>query len=306
MARKSRTPRDLLAGKKDELNWSLFHFLENLLVFCAMGTRSVPPESGVQFQISSKIKSDGICLLFKVDRKHDPLMPAAGVKPDYLAIHVTSERCLCTIIEMKGRDAKNLEHGIDQIKALRDRLQEEAREHLPTACKIKFQGILLAPHNAQLPLPRLAKEAKAGLTILPIRYTHKAELYPYVRKLNAIAEPYEHRVLPRDRDELNPIEALLARCALPVRIEDPFRARHLRPAHGRSDQRRSGIYLNYVQPDGPAEAYGVLVANNDRAIVAAPEPASSFVEAVRAELGRLKLGWARRIEFTTFPAATSS
>ncbi|WP_434042135.1 MULTISPECIES: hypothetical protein [Sorangium] len=300
MARKSRTPRDLLVAKKDELNWSLFHFLENLLVFCAMGTRSVPPESGVQFQISSKIKSDGICLLFKVDRRHDPLMPAAGVKPDYLAVHVTSERCLCTIIEMKGRDEKNLEHGIDQIKALRDRLLEEAREHLPTACKIKFQGILLAPHNAQLPLPRLAKEAKAGLTILPIRYTHKAELYPYVRKLNAIAEPYEHRVLPRDRDELNPVEALLARCALPVRIEDPFRARHMRPSRG-----RSGIYMNYVQPDGPAASYGVLVANNDGAIVAAPGPASSFTDAIRAELGRLKLGWARRIELTTFTAASS-
>ncbi|WP_438032323.1 hypothetical protein [Sorangium sp. So ce204] len=60
MARKSRTPRDLFAAKKDELDWTLFHFLENLLVFCAMGTRSVPPESGVQFQISSEVKSDGI------------------------------------------------------------------------------------------------------------------------------------------------------------------------------------------------------------------------------------------------------
>ncbi|KYF77356.1 hypothetical protein BE17_17925 [Sorangium cellulosum] len=297
MAKKSRTPRDLLAAKKDELNWSLFHFLENLLVFCAMGTRSAPPESGVQFQISSKIKSDGVCLLFRIDRRHDPLMPAAGVKPDYLTVHVTSERCLCTIIEMKGRDEKNLEHGVDQIKALRDRLHDEVREHLPTACKIKFQGILLAPYNAQLPLPRLAKEARAGLTILPIRYTHKAELYPYVRKLNAIAEQYEHTTLPRDKDELNPIEALLARCALPVRIDDPFRARHVRPRQG-----RSGIYLNYVRPNGPADEYGVLVANSDRAVVAAPAPASSFVDEIRAALGRLRLGWTERIEFTTFTA----
>lgn len=299
MAKKSRTPRDLLAAKQDELNWSLFHFLENLLVFCAMGTRSVPPESGVQFQISSKIKSDGICLLFRVDRRHDPLMPAAGLKPDYLTVHVTSERCLCTIIEMKGRDEKNLEHGVDQIKALRDRLHDEVREHLPTACKIKFQGILLAPHNAQLPLPRLAKEARAGLTILPIRYTHKAELYPYVRKLNAIAEQYEHMMLPRDKDELNPVEALLARCALPVRIDDPFRARHMRPRQG-----RSGIYLNYVRPSGPADEYGVLVANSDRAVVAAPAPASSFVDEIRAALGRLRLGWAERVEFTTFTTPT--
>ncbi|XXY52536.1 hypothetical protein WME91_15505 [Sorangium sp. So ce269] len=300
MAKKSRTPRDLLAAKKDKLNWSLFHFLENLLVFCAMGTRSVPPESGVQFQISSKIKSDGICLLFRIDRKHDPLMPPAGLKPDYLTVHVTSERCLCTIIEMKGRDEKNLEHGVDQIKALRDRLHDEVREHLPTACKIKFQGILLAPHNAQLPLPRLAKEARAGLTILPIRYTHKAELYPYVRKLNAIGEQYEHMMLPRDRDELNPVEALLARCALPVRIDDPFRARHMRALQG-----RSGIYLNYVRTSGPADEYGVLQANSAGAVVAAPAPASSFVEEIRAALSRLRLGWAKRVEFTTFTAPAS-
>lgn len=36
MARTGKAPRDLLAAKGDKLNWSLFHFLENLLVFCAM------------------------------------------------------------------------------------------------------------------------------------------------------------------------------------------------------------------------------------------------------------------------------
>ncbi|WP_437671083.1 hypothetical protein [Sorangium sp. So ce131] len=301
MAKKSKAPRDLLAAKGDKLDWSRFNFLENLLVFCGLATRSVPPESGVQFQISSVVKKDGICLLFAIDRKRDPLMPAAGIKPDYLAIHVTSERCLCTIIEMKGRDQKNLEHGIDQIRALRDMLHKEAAERLPATCKIKFQGILLAPHNAQLPLPRLQKEAKAGFTILPIRYTHKAELSPYVRKLNALTEQYVHQKLPREKDELNLIEALLARCALDVRIKDDFHARHVR-----SHRERAGIYLNYAHPHGPAEVYLALAANNGRAVLAAPEPASAFVDEVRSELDRLKLGWAKRIERRTFAAPGSS
>jgi hypothetical protein len=60
--------------KKDQLNWQTFHFLENLLVFCAMPTRRVPKESGVCFQISSKAKDEAICILFKIDRKTDPLV----------------------------------------------------------------------------------------------------------------------------------------------------------------------------------------------------------------------------------------
>lgn len=302
MAKKGRTPHDLLAAKRDQLNWSLFHLLENLLVFCGTGTRSVPPESGVQFQISSQIKTDGICLLFKVDRRGDPLMPQASIKPDYLVIHVTSERCLCTIIEMKGRDEKNLEHGIDQIKVLRDQLREEARKHLPTACKIKYQGILLAPHNAQLPLPRLAKEAKAGFTILPIRYNNKAELYPYVRRENTIMDRYEHQMLPHDKEELNHIEALLAQCALPIRIKDAFHAEWMLRGHGS----RSGIHLNYVRREDPAEDYVVLATDNKGAVIAAPEPAKSFLDWIRSELGRMKLGWAKRIQFTTFTGTAPS
>jgi hypothetical protein len=301
VAKKNRSPRDLLAAKRDQLNWSLFHFLENLLVFCAMGTRAVPAESGVQFQISSRINTDGICLLFKIDRRGDPLMPELSVKPDYLAIHITSERCLCTIIEMKGRDEKNLKHGLGQIKALRDRLREEARKHLPTACKIKYQGILLAPYNAQLPLPELKKEAKAGFAILPILYNNKAELYPYVRRENAITDRYQHQSLPREKGEFNHIEELLTRCALPVRISGGFDTD--RGSHRRGE--RSGIYLYYARSAGPAGDYAVLATGNHAAMIAAPEPARGFLDWIRSELGRLELGWASRIQFATFPAVTS-
>ncbi|WP_437500909.1 hypothetical protein [Sorangium sp. So ce1099] len=44
------------------------------------------------------------------------------------------------------------------------------------------------------------------------------------------------------------------------------------------------------------------MANSDGAVVAAPAAASSFVEEIRAALGRLRLGWAKRVEFTTFTA----
>jgi len=153
MARTSKTPRALLDRKQDKLNWSLFKFLENLLVFCAAPSRSVPRESGVHFHISSKIKDEGVCILFKIDRRSDPLMPGHGWKPDYMAFYAAADRCICTIIEMKGRDEKNLRHGIEQIKTLRDMLRAEFDKHLPGACrnKIRFQGILLTPVNAQVP-----------------------------------------------------------------------------------------------------------------------------------------------------------
>ena len=42
MARTSKTPGAILKRKQDKLNWNIFSFLENLLVFCATSSRSVP------------------------------------------------------------------------------------------------------------------------------------------------------------------------------------------------------------------------------------------------------------------------
>ena len=42
------------------------------------------------------------------------------------------------------------------------------------------------------------------------------------------------------------------------------------------------------------------------ATIAAPESAKSFLDRIRSELGRLKLGWAKRVEFATFAASVEA
>jgi len=100
--------------KKNQLNWQLFNFLENLLVFCAMPTRRVPKESGVCFQINSKAKDEAICILFETDRKKDHLVKEptpqlhSPKKPDYVVLYAKGNICIITIIEMKGKEKKKL------------------------------------------------------------------------------------------------------------------------------------------------------------------------------------------------------
>src|SRR5262245_58986833 len=89
VAKSNKSPQAILAKKKDHLDWNLFGFLENMLIFCAMKTRNVPKESGVQFRIHSEVKDEGVCILFKIDRGRDPLVKGEGVKPDYLVLYAT-------------------------------------------------------------------------------------------------------------------------------------------------------------------------------------------------------------------------
>lgn len=288
MSRPRKTPRALLDNKKDELNWILFSSLENLLVFCVRGTRSAPPESGVHFHVSSRIKEDGISLLFNIDRQPDPLIAQGSSRPDYLFLHVTKGAWIFTIIEMKGRDEKKLEHGLEQIKKGREWIARWIDENLPAAAKksITYQGILLTPFGAQIPpIKILRKIADSGLTILPLQYHHKAELYRYVRKrIDLIADlRYVHdEALPHDKLELNYLESILARHALPERIQDSFRPLSRR-------KRDNGIYLNYASPDGPQEQYGVLTGDRTGFVLGFPERNAEFLRKIEGEMDRLGL-----------------
>ncbi|WP_437332030.1 hypothetical protein [Sorangium sp. So ce394] len=293
MAR-GKTPRALLAQKQDRLDWKRFGFLENLLIFCAKERRSVPPESRVKFGISSKIKDEGVCVLFGIDRERDPLMRGRGVaRPDYLVLYASRERCLVTIIEMKGTDRHKLEHGIDQIKALRDRLREEIEAHLPGACRgmIKFQGILLTPFNADIPRAKIQREAASGFTILPLQYGQKAELYRYVRTELRSTDRYVHEKLPRDADELNFIEKILVHAALPERIQGALPAAKL----------GSGIDVHYAHPDdGHDEDHAALIADRTGALIATPARCAGFRRKIEDELRHLGLRYAR-LQFTSVP-----
>ncbi|MFM5898446.1 MAG: hypothetical protein ACKO8W_13245 [Dolichospermum sp.] len=236
-------PAQILKDKKDKLDWQNFNFLENLLVFCTVPGRSVPKESGVHFKITLDSENKSLCILFEIDRKNDPLIKNQALKrPDYMSVYIDSNSCICTIIEMKGKNHNSLENGIEQILQLKEILQNEISDHLPTKFKIKCQGILLTPYNSQIPFKKIAELAANDFIILPIQYDHKAELYPYVSKLNKITDKYNHQEITESMALL--IEEILTKKALPKRIEDDYYSRNFVIKRD-----RKGIYINYLLPD---------------------------------------------------------
>jgi hypothetical protein len=159
----------------------------------------VDKESGVHFRISSKAKEEAICLLFEIDRKRDPLIPfEEGPRPDFVVFYASGDTYLCTIVEMKGKDKKKLEHGIDQIIHVRDKLKEQLQHYFPKLLpKIKFQGILLTPTGSSVPNEKIEKiRQQQNFIIVVLQWDHKAELFNYISKKNAWDERYKHEKLP--------------------------------------------------------------------------------------------------------------
>lgn len=284
MAKSNSTLTTSLIKKKDKLDWMSFNLIENLLVFCVMKERSVPKESGVHFRITVEVGKAAVCILFQIDRRSDPLIKGSGPRPDYMVLYAEKGTCICTIIEMKGTQEKNLEHGIDQIKNLRDGLREEFKKHICTKLKVKFQGILLTPFNSQVPAMKLAKEAAAGLVILPLQYHHKAELYGYISKENNIRERYKHEERTREigRDEFNFIEDVITNKALDIRIKDTFYNDQFTAEAG-----REGIYINHVLPD--ERSYSALAVDNTKFLIAVKETGNEYKDKLIEELNKLGL-----------------
>lgn len=281
MAKKSNRP----AAKK--LNWQEFNFLENLLIFCAVKERCAPPESGVKFGISGKPQT--LCILFHIDRETAPLIPDEGVpRPDYLAFYVGKDSCICTIIEMKGKDQGRLEHGIEQIKMLRDRLKQEIRSHLPHF-NVYFQGILLCPPGANIPNPKLEKEKSQGFIIVPLQYNYKFELFPYVSKRNVYGERYKPEQLRSV--EAGFVEQTLSEKALPKRKRDSFYHANYLPGLP-----REGIYINYgLSDDGE---YLVLKTDKSLAQVVIRGDAQ-HLEHILDELNTIGVSTKRKFVFNT-------
>lgn len=273
-----------VAGRKLErpkLNWRDFNLLENLLAFCAVADGCAPPDSGVEFRINSPSSDDLICVLFEIDRGgNDPLV-REGIKPDYMAFYADKKTCVCTIIELKGRGDDDLEHGIDQIRRLRDVLREQLQEHLPNKVRseIKFQGILLSPPNSNPPLLKIKREEKNGFVILPLQYHQKAELFEYVSKAHkSVNVRYQHNPAPHE-DGHGFIEGIMIEKVLAHRIEDSFFSINHSP-----DQNRRGVYLNYKLS---SNEYAALKLDNNVAKIAIKGSKDTLFNKIRSGLNEL-------------------
>jgi hypothetical protein len=279
--KQSKNPADILTRKKDKLDWETFSFLENLLIFCLCKDTSVPPESGVKFQINLKENDDSLCLLFNTDRRKDSLFRNDEIKPDYMVLYVKKDSCLCTIIEMKGTTESGAKHGIDQIKTLHARLKEEIKNNLPNKFKVKFQAILLTQFNSDIPRNLIAQENSKGLTILPLQYNNRAELFGYISKENQITEKYTHENIKQtDSDFL--IENVFVKSALQERINDNFSL-----ANKDKINNTEKVYINYALPNN--DDYAALAIDNAGVKIGVKESNNKFTNRIQSDLKRVGL-----------------
>ena len=240
---KTKKPKKNVPQKKNKLDWQKFNFLENLLIFCTVPARIAPPESGVSFRIT-KSEENSVCILFKIDRREDPLVRDQNQKrPDYLSLFIQNGLFLLTIIEMKGTNKNSTSTGIEQITTFRDILKKEIAAHATTKLKYKLQAILLTPYNANIPQKAINKEAQKGFIILPIQYNFKAELYPYVSKTYSKADLSKINYIHDDQHQESDcllIEKLLAKQASDKRKQDNYYLCKFNPTKD-----RQGIYIDY-------------------------------------------------------------
>ena len=280
----SKTPEDILSRKKDKLDWKTFTFLENLLVFCLCKNKSVPQESGVKFQINLKENDNSLCFLFNMDRRKDSLFRNDEIKPDYMVLYVKKDLCLCTIIEMKGTTEKGAKHGINQIKTLHTRLREEIKNNLPNKFKVKFQAILLTQFNSDIPRKLIAQENAKGLTILPLQYNNRAELFSYISKENHITEKYKHENIQQTKTDFL-IEQIFVHTALQERIADNFSL-----ANKDKINNTEKIYINYVLKK---EDYAALAIDNSGMNIGVKEKENEFAERIQTDLEKIGLNTAQ-------------
>jgi hypothetical protein len=250
--KKAKTPKPDFSSlpiveKKDKLDWQNFNLLENLLIFCTVPDRIAPPESGVSFRITNA-QEKSVCLLFKIDRNPDPLITNQKLKrPDYLSLFIQDDLLLLTIIEMKGVNENSTERGIEQITTFRDILKQAIKEHCSSKLKFHLQGILLTPYNSTIPFFDINKEAKTGFIILPVQYSHRAELYSYISKINTQADltsknQYVNQKITESGSFL--IEELLAKRALDQRKQDDYYSQNFFLSKDRQNS-----YIDYLLPN---------------------------------------------------------
>ncbi len=242
-----------------------FNFLEQLIAFCILEDPVVPKESGIKFRISRKDGEAGVVILARTDQDDSPLTGEGVRRPDYLAVYLHHNGCICTIIEMKG--GAGLVHGIKQINSLADVLNQELKKHLPPNFRMGIQGILLCPYNSNV--PHLALKASTT-QIMVAQYDKCAELFPYISKLFQPNERF--KIVPRLPGPRSTIERLFS-------------------AHGGKCRKREtavpvndGNGLNIIFPQGKDTPEVTLTNHRTRCVFRVRETGSEFLEALKKDI----------------------
>ena len=238
---------------------------------------TVPPESSVKFHITRQASERGVCLLIHIDSQDDPIFEAQEARPDYLAVYLHGNGCICTIIEMKSKGGRELKHGLTQIKTLADRLRQEFRHCLPPRFRLHIQGILLCQPNADVPGARMAQMAREGLTIVPVQSAHRAELFPYISRLNTLPQtPFKDA--SRSPDDPSPLESMLSRCSLRVRL--PLSEADA----GAAAKRFAALHLCYAVPKPAGDV--TWTTRGRHCVLLVREAGTALTESLRRDVER--------------------
>ncbi len=241
---------------------------------------TVPPESSVKFHIRRQASERGVCLLIHIDSQDDPIFEAGEARPDYLAVYLYGDGCICTIIEMKSKGSRDLKHGLTQIKTLADRLRREFRDCLPPRFRLHIQGILLCQPNADVPSARMAQMAREGLTIVPVQSQHRAELFPYISRLNTLPQPL-FKDDDRRKDDPSPLESMLSRDSLRVRLS-------LSEADmGAAVPRQAALHVCYAVPEPLGEV--TWTTRGRHCVLLVREMGTALTESLRGDVQRNEL-----------------
>lgn len=267
--------QELKADKKGDIDQNLFSFLENLLIFRTLEELTVPRESSVKFRITREKAEQGICLLIHIDNQAYPIFEAQESRPDYLAIYLHGDGCICTIIEMKSRAGKNLKHGLEQISVLADKLKQEFKRCLPRKFKLHIQGILLSQFNSEVPNELIIRMAQEGLTILSVQYSHRAELFPYISQKNIVISqkdtPRTKFVnIPRHPCRQNPIEQMMSCMSLRKRLTEPQTAAE------------KNFCISYVLSN--KYEFATLTVKKDRCVFLVTEEGTTHSELIKQDI----------------------
>ena len=249
-------------------------------MFRTMPELTVPPESSVKFRITRQASERGVCLLIHIDSQDDPIFEAAESRPDYLAVYLHGGGCICTIIEMKSKGSRDLKHGLTQIKALADRLRREFRDCLPPRFRLHIQGVLLCQPNADVPSARMAQMAREGLTIVPVQSSHRAELFPYISRLNTLPQP-RFKDEARSPDAPSPLESMLSRDSLRVRLP-------LSDMGGADVPRKAALHLCYAVSEPAGEV--TWITRGRHCILLVREAGTALADGLRRDVERNGLG----------------
>lgn len=247
---------------------------------------TVPPESSVKFRITRQASERGICLLIHIDSQDDPIFEAEESRPDYLAVYLHGDGCICTIIEMKSKGSRELKHGLTQIKALADRLRQEFRDCLPPRFRLHIQGVLLCQPNADVPSARMAQMAHEGLTIVPVQSSHRAELFPYISRLNTLPQAL-FKDEDRRPDDPSPLESMLSRDSLRVRLP-------LSADAGAAPPRGAALHLCYAVSEPAGEV--TWTTRGRHCVLLVREAGTALAESLRRDVERNGLDEKFRVE----------